>query len=152
MTLTPDVARDSRRSMALNLELTHGRHGATARLEMYERGTGRVALLALRGWIDDIATRRLETALDDLAARGASQLVLDCSQLRHVDYRLLPGLVASLERFETHAGSFVICGLSHYLRDLFRLAGCDGALRCWPSAEELLGANGTIEAGREFAT
>ena len=152
MTLLPEVARESRRSMALNLELTHGRHGATARLELHERGTGRVALLALRGWLDDVATRRLESALDDLAARGASQLVIDCSQLRHVDYRLLPALVASLERFESHAGSFVICGLSHYLRDLFRLAGCDGALRCWPSADELLGATGTLEAGREIAS
>jgi len=152
VTLLPEVARESRRSMALNLELTHGRHGATARLELHERGTGRVALLALRGWLDDVATRRLESALDDLAARGASQLVIDCSQLRHVDYRLLPALVASLERFESHAGSFVICGLSHYLRDLFRLAGCDGALRCWPSADELLGATGTLEAGREIAS
>ena len=152
MTLLPEITRESRLAMALNLELTHGRHGATARLELHERGNGRVALLALRGWIDDIATRRLESALDDLAARGASQLVLDCSQLRHVDYRLLPSLVASLERFESHAGSFAICGLSHYLRDLFRLAGCDGALRCWPSADELLAATGTLEAGREFAS
>lgn len=152
MTLLPEAARESRRAMALNLELAHGRHGATARLELLERGSGRVALLALRGWLDQVATKRLETALEDLAAHGASQLVIDCSQLRHVDYRLLPALVASLERFESHAGSFVICGLSHYLRDLFRLAGCDGALRCWPSAEELLGAAGTIESGREFAS
>ena len=152
MTLLPELARDSRRALALNLELTHGRHGATARLELLERGGNRVALLALRGWLDSVATQRLESALDDLAERGASQLIIDCSQLRHVDYRLLPSLVASLERFESHAGSFVICGLSHYLRDLFRLAGCDGALRCWPSAEELLGTVGAIEPGREFAS
>lgn len=131
-----------RHAVALNVDLAHGRHGATARLELYDRG---VALLALRGWLDDVAVRRLEETLDGVAARGASQLLLDCSQLRHIDYRLVPALIAALERYESHAGGFVLCGLSHYLRDLFRLAGCDRALRFWPSAEELL--EGAAAAG-----
>ena len=151
MTLLPESPREGRHAVALNLELAHGRHGATARLELHERRGSRVALLALRGWLDGIAVRRLEQALDDLAARGASQLLLDCSQLRHIDYRTVPALVAALDRYETHAGTFVLCGLSHYLRDLFRLAGCDRALRCWPSADELLDA-GPLEAGRECAS
>lgn len=142
MSVAPDPLRAARRAVALNLDLAHGRHGATARLELHERAGARVALLALRGWLDDIAVRRLEEALDDIASRGATQLLLDCSQLRHIDYRLVPALVAALERFETRAGGFVLCGLSHYLRDLFRLAGCDRALRCWPSADELLDGHG----------
>lgn len=149
MSLAHDPLRPGRRSVALNLDLAHGRHGATARLELHEREGARVALLALRGWLDEIAVRRLEEALEDVAARGASQLLLDCSQLRHIDYRLVPVLVASLERFETHAGGYVLCGLSHYLRDLFRLAGCDRALRCWPSADELLAGSSD---GRESAS
>jgi anti-anti-sigma factor len=135
----------ARHAVALNLDLAHGRHGASARLELHDRTGSRVALLALRGWLDDVAVRRLEETLDGIAARGASQLLLDCSQLRHIDYRLVPALVVALERFESHAGGFVLCGLSHYLRDLFRLAGCDRALRCWPSAEELLA--GVIGSG-----
>ena len=142
MSVAPDPLRAARRAVALNLDLAHGRHGATARLELHERAGARVALLALRGWLDEIAVRRLEETLDDIASRGATQLLLDCSQLRHIDYRLVPALVAALERFETRAGGFVLCGLSHYLRDLFRLAGCDRALRCWPSADELLGGHG----------
>lgn len=138
------VAHDPlRASVALNLDLAHGHHGASARLELHERADGRVALLTLRGWLDDVAVGRIEDTLADLAARGASQLLLDCSQLRHIDYRLVPALVAALDRFESHAGGFVLCGLSHYLRDLFRLAGCDRALRCWPSADELLESSGT---------
>ena len=145
------VAHDPlRRSVALNLDLAQGRHGASARLELHERLTGRVAVLALRGWLDDVAVGRLEETLADLSARGASQLLLDCSQLRHIDYRTVPALVAALDRFESHAGGFVLCGLSHYLRDLFRLAGCDRALRCWPSAEELLDAG--IGSSRESAS
>lgn len=126
--------------LALNFELSHGLHGASARLELHDRGAERIAVLQLRGWMDRIAMQRLGATLDELAQRGASQLLLDCSQLRHVDYRLLPDLVEALSRYETHAGGFVVCGLSHYLRDLFRLAGCESRVRCWPSASELLAA------------
>ncbi|MEO5618825.1 MAG: STAS domain-containing protein [Candidatus Eisenbacteria bacterium] len=142
MSVASDPLRTPRRAVALNLDLAHGRHGASARLELHDRGGMRVALLSLRGWLDDIAVRRLEEALEDISERGASQLLLDCSQLRHIDYRMVPSLVTALERFETHAGGFVLCGLSQYLRDLFRLAGCDRTLRFWPSAEELLEGNG----------
>lgn len=136
--------------LALNVELSHGLHGASARLEIRERGADRIAVLQLRGWMDRVATQRLSAALDDLAQRGASQLLLDCSQLRHVDYRVLPDLVGALSRFESRAGGFVVCGLSHYLRDLFRLAGCESRLRCWPSASELLEA--PTEPYRESAS
>lgn len=122
---------------AVNLQFTRGRHGASGRIEWHDRPQGRVALLALRGWIDLSAERRIEETLSEIAARGVSQLVVDCSQLRHVDYRLVPRLVGALARFEAHAGATVLCGLSHYLRDLLRLAGCEPQLRCWPSVEEL---------------
>lgn len=147
MSLAHEPLRSGRHTVALNLDLAHGRHGATARLELHDQAGERVALLQLRGWLDEIAVRRLEEALD-VSARGAIHLLLDCSQLRHIDYRLVPRLVAALQRFETHAGGFVLCGLSHYLRDLFRLAGCDQALRCWPSADDLLEG----WAGRESAS
>ena len=35
-----------------------------------------------------------------------------------------------------------VCGLSVYLRDLFRLGGCEPRLRCWPAASDLLGTAG----------
>ncbi len=122
---------------AVNLQFTRGRHGASGRIEWHDRPQGRIAVLALRGWIDLSAERRIEETLTEIAARGVSQLVVDCSQLRHVDYRLVPRLVAALVRFEARAGATVLCGLSHYLRDLLRLAGCEPQLRCWPSVEEL---------------
>ena len=146
------VGVSDRLSLALHLELSHGRPGASARLELHERPTGRVALLSLRGWIDAVAVRRLERSIEDLAVRGVSQLLLDCSQVRHIDYRLVPLLVQSLSRFEAHSGACVVCGLSQYLRDLFRLAGCEARLRCWPSAEELLGVAPPSEPGRERAS
>lgn len=136
--------------LALNVELSTGRHGACARIELHERAGGRLALVRLRGWIDARAARRLERTLDELAGRGVVHVLLDCAQVSHLDYRLVPGLVRALERFETHAGGVVVCGLSRYLRDLVRLAGCEPRLRLWPSASELLAD--TLEPARECAS
>ena len=133
---------DDRTSVTMNLQFTRGRHGAAARLEVHERPAGRVGLMALRGWVDLSAARGIERALDDLAARGVSRLVVDCSQLLHVDYRLVPRLASALLAFEAHAGAVVLCGLSRYLRDLFRIAGCESKLCSWPSAADLLDAAG----------
>jgi anti-anti-sigma factor len=143
-------ARNGGAPLAINFELSHGLHGAAARIELHDRPPERIALLQLRGWVDGVAVHRLDGVLDDLAQRGTSQLLLDCSQLRHIDYRLVPALVEALSRFESRAGNFVVCGLSHYLRDLFRLAGCEPRLNCWPSASELLDA--ALEPCRESAS
>ena len=153
------AAPTARPVLALNLELCHGRPGASARVELHERpsapdrsgGVARIARLALRGCIDAVAARRLSQALDDLALRGVDQVVVDCAELRHIDFRLVPGLMEGLDRLEARAGAVVLSGLSRYLRDLFRLAGCASRLHGWPAASDLL-ETGTPEPGRECAS
>ena len=151
MTVRMD-APGSLRTVALNLELSRRGRGAAARVEFHDRADGRVALVDLRGSLDAVAVRRLVSALDELAARSLGQLLIDCSAVSHIDYRCVADLVAALARFEARAGGFVICGLSPYLRDLFRLAGCEPQLRCWPSARELLGPAHELEPHGERAS
>ncbi|MEK7329887.1 MAG: STAS domain-containing protein [Candidatus Eisenbacteria bacterium] len=155
-------AHVARPALALNLELSHGRPGASARVELHDRvaadagrspGVSRLARVALRGCIDAVAARRLEQVLDDLASRGVEQVLVDCVELRHIDFRMVPALVAALDRFEARSGGVVLCGLSRYLRDLFRMAGCESRLRCWPSAADLLATGAAApEPGRECAS
>jgi anti-anti-sigma factor len=146
--VAPTGTLDSRQALAVNLQFTRGRHGAAARIELHDRPIGRLATVALCGWVDLPAGRRIEQTLEDLAARGASQLLLDCSQLRHIDYRMVPRLVEALGRFESRAGSVAVCGLSRYLQDLFRLSGCAGHLHEWPSAAEVLATAQGAPRGR----
>ena len=49
-----------RASLAVSLQLSHGAHGASARLEWHEREGRRIGLLQLGGWIDRPALLRLE--------------------------------------------------------------------------------------------
>lgn len=143
-----------RPALALNLDLSHGRPGASARVEVYERGDGdravRIARVSPRGCIDQTAARRLERALEDLALRDLDQVLLDCAELRHIDFRRVPDLVDALVRLDARSGGVVLCGLSRYLRDLFRLAGCESRIRCGSSADDLLDVGPrAVEPGRE---
>lgn len=134
--VAPIQTPEPRGALTVHLQFTRGRHGAGARIELHDRPSGRLAVLGLRGWIDLSAQRRLEQTMDDLAARGVERLLVDCSAVRHIDYRLVPRLVAALARFESRSGSVALGGLSRYLRDLFRLAGCDPLVGGWDPADE----------------
>jgi anti-anti-sigma regulatory factor len=143
---------DPRSALAINLELSHGRHGASARVELHESREGALACVTVRGWIERVALARLLVTLGDLRARRVSRLILDCSQLRHIEYSLVPALIHSLEDGESRPGAYCVCGLSRHLRDLFRLAGCEPSRHCWPSADELLASWREPEPSREWAS
>ena len=138
---------DHRPALALHLDLTPGEPGASARVELHARpggpsgsavGASRIARVALRGNLDALGVTRLERALEDLALRDVDHVLLDCAQLRHIDFRRITALVEALVRLDARSGGVVVCGLTRYLRDLFRLAGHEGRLRCWGSADDLL--------------
>lgn len=129
-----------RAMIVMHESLSHGLHGTSARLEVHETSPDRTARLSLRGWLDAIAFARLTDRFDDLARQGVRRLVLDLGELQHVDYRLVPALTEALERFEARSGAVIVCGLSPYLRDIFRLSGCEPRLSCWPSAGTAPGA------------
>lgn len=73
-----------RPAFALELALGHGRRIAGARLELLDAaaGSGRVARVTLRGWIDRAARRRLAQALEVLDGHAIERIVFDCSQAR----------------------------------------------------------------------
>lgn len=146
MTVHP-TAPGVRPALALNLDLSHGRPGASARVELIDRPasalrpSSRIARVTLRGDIDAVAGVRLGRALEDLALRDVDQVLLDCALVRHIDFRCVTALVDALVRLDSRSGGVVLCGLSRYLRDLFRLAGHESHLRCWSSADDLLEAS-----------
>ena len=107
----------ARITLAINLELSHGRHGAAARVELFERAGKQVARVGLRGWVDDVAAGRFDRAVSDLAARHVDGLILDCSRLRHVDPRSVPRLTRAVAPFTARPLGLAVLGLSPRLRE-----------------------------------
>jgi anti-anti-sigma regulatory factor len=138
--------------LAIHLELQAGRRGACARVELHERAGDTVALVEVGGWLERTALGRLTHALDGLARHGVSRLLLDCSQLRHIDLRLAAPLVASLDRFGPRHGGVALCGLPAHLGPGLRAVGSERGWHCEPSAADLLVAPRPLEARREWAS
>lgn len=133
-----------RTAMSLELELGHGRHGASARLELLdwmETPAHRVARVTLRGWIGGAARRRLERAFVNLAARDVDHVVLDCCAVRHLGGRVAHRLIDAALTLETRTGGVEVCGLSGRLSR--RLA--TSRVRCWPAASSPVSHEPKIE-------
>lgn len=133
---------------AITLDLSHGPHGANARIEHIgaDGGDGDAARLTLFGWIDRLALDRLSGALAELADRGVRRLSLDCSRVRHIEFAALPVLLALLANVAREPGALRLTGLSPHLRDLFRIAGGLGDVPALPGGLSLTGL------AREWAT
>ena len=102
---------DSRTALAMTLELG-GRRAASARVELLdEPGVARVAHVALCGWIDRAAERRLERALAALAPREVSKVVLDYSRVSRLDRPEAARLLEAVARFEGRPGAIEVRGL-----------------------------------------
>lgn len=121
---------DARSSLAINLDLG-GRRSASARVELFDEPGMQVARVALRGWIDRGAERRLERALADLAPREVSRVVLDCSGVSRLDGRQAARLLDAVSRFETVPGPIEVWGLPPSVRK-----GLGARVRCWPGGED----------------
>jgi hypothetical protein len=109
----------ARLALAINLELSHGRHGAAARVEVLDRGGRRVARLGLSGWVEGVAMSRLERTVSELSERAPDGLILDCSRVRDVDHHSLPRLVRALAPFAERRDGLEVLGLTQRLRERF---------------------------------
>ena len=110
----------ARITLAINLELSYGRHGAAARVELLERAGRHLARIGLSGWVEDVAAGRFEKAVSDLVARDVDGLILDCSRLRHVDPRSVWRLTRAVAPFAGRREGLAVFGLSARLRERLR--------------------------------
>jgi|KBSSwiStaDraftv2_1062776.scaffolds.fasta_scaffold30489_4 hypothetical protein len=105
-----------RTALAINLELG-GRHAASVRVELLqEPGEAQVAHVALSGWIDGAAERRLERALDELKPREISRVVLDCSCVSMLERPAAARLLEAVARFEGRPGGIEVRGMPRTIR------------------------------------
>lgn len=91
------------------------------------RENERVITVRLEGELTLDELRRVGEEVFRLATRGLRNVVLDFTQVSHLDYRGLRPLVARAEMLRAAGGNVVACGLSGYLVHIFRAAGAHEA-------------------------
>ncbi len=95
-------------------------------------GSGHVETLLLEG---ELGEKELEQVSEELLRRlrhGVRQVVLDFSEVPHLDYRGVKPLLGRAEAFRRAGGDIKLSGLSPYLAAIFRAAGAHGALEIYP--------------------
>jgi anti-anti-sigma factor len=61
-------------------------------------------------------------------------LVLDLTDVSHVDYRGVPWLVSQAEEYRLRGGDVKLAGVSRYLLAILRAAGAHDAFEIYPDA------------------
>jgi anti-sigma B factor antagonist len=103
--------------------------GATLRPE-------RVTTLYLDGEITERELLHLGNELFRLAQRNTRHIILDFSEVSHLDYRGVRPLSSRAEVFRRGGGDIKLSGLSPYLLAIFRAAGAHDAFEFFPTSEQ----------------
>jgi anti-anti-sigma factor len=90
--------------------------------------------LTLMGELDRDAVRAVRHRMHRLLDQGCLWLVLDFSDVSHLDYRGVPWLVSQAEEFRRRGGDVKVAGLSRYLQAIFRAAGAHDAFEVYEEA------------------
>ena len=92
----------------------------------------RVETLLLEG---ELSVDELTQVCEELGRRmqrGLRHVVLDFSEVSHLDYRGVRPLMARTESIRRTGGDVKLSGLSPYLAAIFRAAGAHDAFECYP--------------------
>ena len=90
--------------------------------------------LSCMGELDRDAIRAIRDRMGRLLDQGCVWLVLDFTEVSHLDYRGVPWLVSQTEEFRRRGGDVKEAGLSRYLQAIFRAAGAHDAFEVYEDA------------------
>jgi anti-anti-sigma factor len=92
----------------------------------------RVETLLLEGELSADELAQVCEELGRRMQRGLRGVVLDFSEVEHLDYRGVRPLMARTESIRRTGGDVKLSGLSPYLAAIFRAAGAHDAFECYP--------------------
>lgn len=92
-----------------------------------------VKVLLLKGSIDISNSDALRQQAVDLINGGATNLLIDCSEVTFMDSSGLGALVMALKTMREAKGKLAICSIPDQIKMLFRLTGMDKVFTIYPS-------------------
>ncbi len=122
-------------------QVSEARRAATA-----VAGSGRVETLMLEGELGEKDLGRLCEELAHRLHRGVRQVVVDFSEVAHLDYRGVRPLMVRSEAFRRAGGDIKLSGLSPYLAAIFRAAGAHDRFEMYPHMNDARAAFALMRA------
>ena len=110
----------------------------TIEIQQEEQGDFRV--LVLSGRLDTETSADLELALSDLQAAGASNFVIDLTNIGYVSSAGLRVLLATAKQLDGGRGVLRLCCLNGTVQEVFDVAGFSRMFAIFPTREAALGA------------
>lgn len=101
-----------------------------------------VMTLVLEGELGEEELTAVGHELFRLMHRGRKRVVLDLTDVSHVDYRGIRALTARADLFRRSAGDIKLCGLSPYLKAVFRAGGAHQTFEFYETALQAQAAFG----------
>ena len=90
--------------------------------------------LSCMGELDRDALRAIRDRMVRLLDQGCVWLVLDFTDVSHIDYRGVPWLVSQAEEYRHRGGDVKLAGVSRYLLAILRAAGAHDAFEIYSDA------------------
>jgi anti-anti-sigma regulatory factor len=115
-----------------------GHNRSAIRLRVHEAGA-RVAV-AVEGRLSVRNVEALTGRLARLNTSGKSAIIIDFSRLKHADYRSLPSLSSTLRRLSMCGCNVLLCNVSEYIMNIFRVVGCEEGLEIYERKQEAVRA------------
>ncbi len=116
-------------------------HSGPVDLDLQTSRQGDAGVLSLRGEIDVYTAPLLRQALVDLIGEGATNVVVDMSQVDFLDSTGLGVLVEGLKRVKTRGGEFGLVVTQDKILKIFDITGLNKAFPIHPSLDEALGSS-----------
>ncbi|WP_224365224.1 STAS domain-containing protein [Hyalangium versicolor] len=106
----------------------------------------RVETLMLEGELGEQDLARVCEELTQRLQRGMRQMVVDFSEVGHLDYRGVRPLMARSEAFRRAGGDIKLSGLSPYISAIFRAAGAHDRFEVYPHMNDARAAFALMRA------
>lgn len=100
----------------------------------------RTVTLVVEGELGAQEFTELADVLFRLASQAVTNVVLDFTDLSHLDYRMVKPLLARTELFRAAGGDIKLAGLSPYLHAILRSVGAHQRFALYAAPEDALSA------------
>jgi anti-sigma B factor antagonist len=107
-------------------------------MEVIQEKRTSMLFLSLKGRIDENNSHTLEESLTNLIDNGAKELIVDCSQLEHINNAGLRTLLNIAKKALDAEGRIALHSLSQSAKDIFDKTGFSMVSRIYETREEAI--------------